>query len=776
MVFNLRDLRTITDRYEAYQERNSILLPLQQIAARDKLAYNQLCLEAEIIPKNYVKMPTGTGKTVLYLHEILAINTRPNGDQMWDKPALIWVPRRSLVEQTAHELVEKFDVPENLIGAYLGGGKRCTDMLKRPILIMTYGAGMYLTDYAGLLHPEEKSLCVLDEVHANPRGPQTHAFLERHVLGKIPVWGYTASDLYKDGRTVGDHVFGGEIPAHETLYAEAIDAKAITGYRNIIVTNELSPGYTVTDEERDLSKYEQQRYARITACEEQAMLIVEHGSVRQTGKLFRDMRQYWYCADVDAGIERARRLNEVFGEGYARSVSGRLSYDEQRTILQDHKAGRFTALTNCQLVGLGWDDPGAGLCVMGDDTPNNVIQKGGRPLRLNRNDPRKIGIIISHRDERSRYPVFGELAAGLEAWPRSEFTNEPSLPSNESEGHPWPTIEGIRVDYTTRELERFRERRRQESELPDKKGDWRNLKEWSSILHVREDILYRRLFKPLQEVYDTREARQKFVVTDNAMIARSQRFSVYHIGHCRTKNGTEFCAREIASPVIRRALYGHVDKATPDLLSANALQSLIGATESQMKAVMPQLQEAFLDLDPYQKIVELDGVKIPVHSMGYFKKGETILFFFKPDALLPMYQLVHDKTEAEAKTWLEASSGIKKLKTREWLTRQNFVDMLDLEQDDPNVTKLMSGLGRTTKRNDKEQTATHTSGKSVRVAWRKNFNENDTQICIHRDEVEWVKYLLGFESRYQPPEKQSKPKRPRDPDSGNDRGGNTGRG
>lgn len=845
MTINPTELRTIVNRVEAHiddiqgraamADKSQFALRSGQIGlARDFVeAFREKDSGGKPKTSGYFVRPTGTGKTVSLIDLIIGANTLPSGKSVLGDPekgkrSIVMVPQNFLLDQWENELLGEQqqdgtrkpskwgdNIKPEHVGIYRASDnfeQKCA-ALKKSIVVITYDSARIITSgynnddvheeteekrktLQKTLNPESFSLTVLDEVHDRPRGDVTGKFIKDHFIGNSLVLGATATHLYKSGKTIGDYLFGGQIPFHETTFREAVNNKEICPMRNIIAEVTLNPDQEnelrdITQEaldrarksgakaeDMDYTERELERIVEISKRDEAAIRLLQLGFDPDTGKKYRDMKQVWYCASVNHAKKLATQLNEEMGDkNYAQAVFGEMDGKEQSAILLNYKLGIHRGLTNAQLLTLGFDDEAAELCVQIAPTrsPNRAMQQGGRVMRLDKKNKGKIANIVTFVYPGIQQVIFGELAQGMILIPEGyEFTPAESQPSGES-ARVWPDIDGLKVHYTTEQLTLFAEKRNKEkfvNGLPKKTDDKLTVEEMALEMFPNasgEKItketarLQRRVYEPLQAAYDMREARQKFVAMPTAnndnteeIGAFGQKFPVWRVGHYSDNTQAHFCIDKELAPVCRLSMYGRVNDRTPDLLSEAQAKRLSGLNDMQWNETIDQIKEAFLDRKAYERKMRIGEVTIPHELVGYYRDKGSVDFHLQPDALLPIYQIAKNASAKDAKQWWDKHQVLPKLKTTDWLGKEDVMDELGIgalngnkDQFDEMWKKIEQdhkrGTGKLGEARDTKVALSGRTKSTISTATKTTLPDNK-HTCLHKDSLHVLQEAMGMES------------------------------
>lgn len=450
----------------------------------------------------YGKRPTGTGKTVIYVAEIDATQAR----------TIVLTPRTNLIEQAYETFLntDLFDFDPDSIGRYHAGisSNDRKKSLKTPVLLTTYNSFTNLIK-RGEISIDDYEMLILDEVH-HARGNVVRPIIEE-LFEKIYVQGWTATDTFISGETIGQYLFRGQVPFHSTSIPEAVERGEITPYKNIIVETHMSPGERIrVIGMRDYTGGELRRIINQRGRDEAAINLFLEGGDPETGLKFRDMNSIWYCAGIDHAEEVADMLTDVFGENYALAVSGMTRKDDLQEILEMHKKGEIPIIVNADLLIEGFDSPKTQLAMMLRPTRSLIIaeQTGGRILRTDPENPDKIGYIITLIDE-GMYDIvpFGVVAGGMVTVPRNVKINNTvknpinNRPKSKFDVYDYPEIEGLEVLTSELDLKDFVRRRNKINFTFDRKpSDYMTRSQWADRLN-EDGTVFKKVWDYIKETW-----------------------------------------------------------------------------------------------------------------------------------------------------------------------------------------------------------------------------------------------------------------------------------
>ena len=342
----------------------------------------------------YVKLPTGSGKTVLFRRFLEAIKQR----------SLIVVPNNILVDQTV----------KHLSGSSVGEDVGVLNQHEKD-----YDAGSLVTTYASLirnvnngsLKPEDFSCLVLDEAHKALGKESTEVINKfKHAIRV----GFTATPEYSETKTL-KHLLDNEIYRMEV--AEAIRAGMLSHARTWTVPTHVDLSSVGIRQ----GEYIEKDLAKKINDQGRNQLAVKYYKENFTGH-----QSVVYCA----GVDHADTMAKLFQESGipAEVISGKTNKKDKEAILERFRSGDTKILCNADILIEGFDDKNVSVCLNLRPTMSAVVaeQRGGRVLRLKEEDPNKIGYIVDFLDDDqlasdlSRpYPILYREVLGAVAVPRA---------------------------------------------------------------------------------------------------------------------------------------------------------------------------------------------------------------------------------------------------------------------------------------------------------------------------------------------------------------------
>lgn len=304
-----------------------------------------------------VVLPTGTGKTVIFVQCIL--------DFHW--PSLILVHRDELAGQAVAKLTAAGVSPSD-IGIVMGD----QDQLGRKITIgsvqtLSRSGGKRLDALLKILRPQ---MIVIDEAHhaASKSYQSIIARIEPDLL-----LGFTATPMRMDKKhLVGDGNTFKKITFRRSIIEMVMSGFLVPPSRKVVntTTNLRGVGLQAGD-------YNRTKLGNKVNDTERHKRIVESWL-----EFAKDRKTIVFAVDVT----NAKRLSETFcAMGVdARVIYGELSKGDRSALLEAYARREFNVLVNCEILTEGFDDPETDCVLMARPTLSEAlyVQMIGRALRL----------------------------------------------------------------------------------------------------------------------------------------------------------------------------------------------------------------------------------------------------------------------------------------------------------------------------------------------------------------------------------------------------------
>ncbi len=382
--------------------------------------------------KGYVKLPTGVGKTVVFIEFIKALKSK----------TLVVVPTNVLVNQTRKRF-EQF-APDLDVGQINQDEKK----QGKNATVITYDS--LLQGYrSGTISPEDFDLIVYDEVH-EALGPQTVKMLDDDAFQHPVQIGFTATPKYAEDKQVAN-ILPTEI--HSMEIQEAVEEGLLSGFRVIVARTDVDISNVKVTASGEYSEKELDKFINTEAR--------NRGAVEIYKKMFMGEKVVCYCNSV----AHAKRVSEIFqSEGInveavwgeqARTAAGK---EQQRASIEKLAAGEIMGISNARMLIAGWDDPTVKVCFNLTPTQSLVDaeQRGGRVLRL-LGDARATIVDFLDKTSYEKFPVTFAEIANATAIPPAE--SNPSTSSKKSSAEtaesPQIAIEGWEIMTDSKEVLRL---------------------------------------------------------------------------------------------------------------------------------------------------------------------------------------------------------------------------------------------------------------------------------------------------------------------------------
>lgn len=457
------------DKYiSSYSESDTRTLRPHQFEAFKKL--RDFLEEGE--KDGYFKLPTGYGKTVLFIEFLEALGLK----------TMIVAPTQPLVEQTQikmNEFAENVDV--GLV--YTWAKETGND-----VTITTYNS--FVTKVRkGEFKPADYDCLILDEVHKSLSGPRMEAVNKfKHAIRL----GFTATPYYSEEKNVA------QLLPHEIDrldIKDAIDEGMLSSTRVVLAKTDIDLAGVGTSGD----DYNRGDLAKKVNIKSRNKAAVEYYK-----KHFEGSSAICYCA----GIQHAKDVAEAFIEAgiYAAYISGESSPGKKEKVLKAHHSGAIKVVCNADLLVEGYDEPAIEVCMNLRPTFSYVYaeQRGGRAVRLDPDNAEKVATIVDFIDKNSsrqlfKYPVsFVEILGQVQARNRQHKEEGVEIETLEED-----TIEGVRfITNPKKVIETLGERpirMKKQRELPkgtNRQADEKFLEEerkmiedgWLTVSMVAEEL------------------------------------------------------------------------------------------------------------------------------------------------------------------------------------------------------------------------------------------------------------------------------------------------
>ncbi len=387
--------------------------------------------------RGYVKLPTGVGKTVLFTEFVEALNLK----------TLIVVPRKLLVKQTADKMKEF--APDLEYGRVFSAAQE----YGRQVTIITYDSLLSRLE-SGDINPDDYDAVMLDEAH-KVLGNQRKNVLEK--FDKQLIVGFTATPDFSERKKLSN-VLPKEI--HAMTVREAVEENMLCSVSSIVVRTEADLSSVQVDKDK-YSKKQLEEAVNIESRNQAAIKLYQ--------SQFDGQAAIAYCVGVRHAEVVAAEFNRAGVP--AAAINGEVKSDDQDEILEKFKNGEIKVLCNAALLIEGFDEPEASVCLNLAPTLSRVDaeQRGGRVLRVNKNDPEKHATVVDFLDKGiapENMPIlFADVVDGALFLP--EGKDEQDKGGKKKKRKEFIEIPGLDVVYSAEEVMRVVGKIREDKEKLD---------------------------------------------------------------------------------------------------------------------------------------------------------------------------------------------------------------------------------------------------------------------------------------------------------------------
>jgi superfamily II DNA or RNA helicase len=421
--------------------------------------------------EGYVKLPTGVGKTVIFLKLVEALGLK----------SLIVVPSKILVNQTGEKIEEFTDIE---FGKVFSEEKDYS----KPVTVTTYSSLINGVE-SGTIDPSQFSVLILDEVHRSLSEKRAQA-INRFNCIKI---GFTATPKYSNAKTV-ENLLGAEIHSME-LHEAILEGLLCETHTMHAFTDVDLSNVTIKNGEYDPEELEKKInvYKRNKAA------------VELYKKAFIEDKIVCYCTSV----AHAQSLESLFKEeGVSCAViTGETPTGERKKILEKYKSGEIRVLLNVKVLVEGFDEPSCNVAFNLHPTLSiiDAEQRGGRPLRLEKNNNDKIGYVVDFIDKNKENPpvLFSEILGGSCRVPENSPKSVSKKPGNGGEIMTKEDllasleIEGLRIEVSADAILQVSNDNKSKriTEVPEQKEGWESVYMVAARLNLSPVRIRTYLFK-----------------------------------------------------------------------------------------------------------------------------------------------------------------------------------------------------------------------------------------------------------------------------------------
>ncbi|MEK7460925.1 MAG: DEAD/DEAH box helicase [Patescibacteria group bacterium] len=357
--------------------------------------------------KGYIDMPTGTGKTAVFVELVEALAGHPEIGEKAATKTLVLVPTVDLIHQTLGEPMDEEDEPRGFrkfapnlrVTTYFGDNKDLTG----GVVLMTYNSLINLINERKITE-NMFDLIVMDEAH-NSLGDTTRQTVDAlmSICSDGLLIGFTATTEYSpdEERQVWS-VFGPEI--HRLGLREAIQRGILSPvdwdyfqtdpdmlkdfHGRLLSGSDYSPALLkrLNNEARNQKAVEYVERALRSGLQTLVSCLPVNGQIGE--RHIETMAELINAANIQMpklNPATGQPLPSEFVTAVARVIDGRMSGEERLQILADYRAGRIHVLTFVDILKEGVDLPDAKALINLRPTRSPVLakQRLGRILRNN---------------------------------------------------------------------------------------------------------------------------------------------------------------------------------------------------------------------------------------------------------------------------------------------------------------------------------------------------------------------------------------------------------
>lgn len=522
----------LASELETFLELDKLLRP-KQAEALQALAE---ALATEKSKNLYLDMPTGSGKTVLFISitKAMAEEGRP-------RRTLIVVPTLDLVNQTferfqqfAPEFFNSTSRGDRAVGVY----HHATKEIDKPIVITTYHSFSRLVT-SGRIEPLDYELLILDEAH---EGLSERRQMSANKFRNAIEISFSATPAYNDSKKLKDR----SRCAFQLSVAEAVNNDLLSPFRNILLRTEVVDISSVPiNTKGEFSEKELEAAVNVAGRNRAFLDMYANWADPKTGKRILGESGIVFCA----GVAHAKSIATTYSSELAPYLSadilpcvvvhGGMDLDQRREIFRQHADGRILLLACADLLLRGYDNPR--VSVIGNLKPTFSIvdagQRGGRGLRP---APGKFGYIIDVIDRgfEERNPIlFGELVGGA-AFYGAFAVQEGSIGSHEQRIHPrvplldLPNLKIITEEKDVLEVVKQNVERRNSlnRHLPRKPDGWMTAREMAKEVLRCSPIPIAALYSRLSRLSPTTMLRIDVNINEGGSLKLGEHFGQFVAG------------------------------------------------------------------------------------------------------------------------------------------------------------------------------------------------------------------------------------------------------
>jgi superfamily II DNA or RNA helicase len=380
--------------------------------------------------KGYIKLPTGVGKTILFLKIAEALGMK----------TLVVSPSIVIMDQNAQE-TEEFTDSE--FGKYYGKEKD----LSKKITHITYHS-LVNAIKEGKINPDDIPVAILDEAHES-LGPERTQTVNQF---KSLVIGFTATSEFSEEKKVSNLL-------PEEIFRMDLNDAIKEGLICQTQTIHAHTNVDLSSVQIKNGEYDQSQIEKILNVRGRNIAALELYRNK-----FSHLKGFFNCSGVKHAEDVAKLFNEhgikaacITGDTPPGDGEGQRGW-----ILKNYAEGKIKVLTNARVLLRGFNESTCAVTFNLHPTLSYVdAEQRARSGRLDKNDPDKWNYVIDFIDKNAKKPqiLYSEILGDAKVWDITKKVEgdtirdgsgkfEPKLPINLDEF----SIDGLKVTVDTKKI------------------------------------------------------------------------------------------------------------------------------------------------------------------------------------------------------------------------------------------------------------------------------------------------------------------------------------
>jgi superfamily II DNA or RNA helicase len=348
-----------------------------------------------------VVLPTGAGKTVLFIKFVEALNQK----------TLIVVTTTNILKQTIKKLKEF--TPELKYGKVYNLEKNFDEQ----VTVITYDS-LRIGVENGTINPLDYKVMILDEAHLS-LGPAAQRTIDKFKNNTL-ILEFTATDKYSEYKKLTSETI------HEMSIVEAVEEGLLAGISCVIAKVSIDLSNVKLDSDNEYDENDFSKAVRDGGVNSACIDLYEKSFNGKTVTIF--------VSNIEHGEELEDLFNQKYGYGFATSFNGYTKNEE--ATMQSLESGKTKIVIGVDKLAVGFDLPKASVSFNIVPTASVVraTQRGGRPGRLDPSNLRKIATVIDfiYSDNRSpQHVLYAEVLGSAKALRKTKIiqTNKDKKPN-----------------------------------------------------------------------------------------------------------------------------------------------------------------------------------------------------------------------------------------------------------------------------------------------------------------------------------------------------------